>query len=119
MKTIGRLLKFLVLLGNLALLAALSLHVVRGPGAFAVTPKGQLTLLDTYVDTRNWSAADVHDHAAVVTRIVQSGHSALIAHVTNQTTAAVMQPPDADITDALRVPSQLLRAPATTQPAQP
>jgi hypothetical protein len=110
-----------VLVGNLALLAALAVHVVRGPsGKIALIAKSQLTLMDTYVDTRAWSADDLRARPSLVTRIVQSGHGELISHAANSTAAALRQQPDREIGPALAVPTGLLRSGATTQPsAQP
>jgi hypothetical protein len=101
-KALARFLTVLLLLGNLAMLAALSLHVVRAPGQFAVLPKSQLTLLETYVDTREWSAADLHDHVAVVARLVQSGHAAMLSHVTGASAAATQTPTEQKVTDAAK-----------------
>ncbi len=82
MKSIGRLLVGLLLLANLLFLVSLSLHVVRWPGGWAVVSKSQLTLLDTYADTRNWSKDDLAARTSLVSRIVQSGESRTISHVT-------------------------------------
>jgi hypothetical protein len=118
MKAFGRLLLVLVLSGNLALLTALSLHVVRGPsGKVAFIAKSQLTLMDTYVDTRAWSADDLRTRPSLVTRIVQSGHGELIAHAANSTADALQQQPDRDIGPALAVPTGLLSSGATSQPS--
>jgi hypothetical protein len=88
-KLLGRLFVALLLLGNLLLLGGLSVHVVRSPGkAPAVIAKDHLTLVDTYVDTTSWTAADVTNHSNTVTRIVQAGKADCLAHVPGQVSSA-------------------------------
>ena len=71
-----------LLLANLATLSALSLHVVRSPDKMvSVVPKAQLTFVDTFVDTRDWTPLDLVHHAAFVARLNDAGQSQLIAHV--------------------------------------
>ncbi len=65
-------------------LAGLALHVVRTPSAIGLIPKSRLGLTDTYVDTRHWTMADVADHPLVVKRILDSGQSDLLEHVTGE-----------------------------------
>jgi hypothetical protein len=73
-----------LLLGNLAVLSGLSLHVVRSPDkAVSFVPKSQLTFVDTYVDTRNWTPQDVSKHPALVARLTDAGKVGLISHVTD------------------------------------
>ena len=88
MKTLGRLLVALLLLGNLLMLTALSVHVVRSPEKCAVVAKSQLTLMETFVDTRAWTAADLKDHSAVVSRLVQAGKGDLLSHITGDSRSA-------------------------------
>jgi hypothetical protein len=66
-------------------LAALSLHVVRTPTAIGLIPKSRLGVIDTYVDTRHWTMADVADHPLVVRRVLDSGQADLLHHVTGET----------------------------------
>ena len=115
MNAFGRFLVAFLLLANLCLLAALSMHVVRTPGRVGLVAKSQLTLVETVVDTRGWTANDLRVHAPVVTRIVQAGKADLLSHVTDATAGAYLQQPDRDVTQGLAVPSQLLKA----EPAEP
>lgn len=78
MKALGRLLVTLILLGNLLLLGALSVHVVRSGNQVKVVAKDHLTLLDTYHDVSEWSADQVGQHAAFTARLVNSGHGDLL-----------------------------------------
>jgi hypothetical protein len=81
MKFLARLFFVLLLLGNLSFMAALSLHVVRSPGKWAVVTKGQVTLQEWYVDTRNWTTADLREHASAAHDISMAGKGELLAHV--------------------------------------
>ena len=62
-------------------LAALSLHVVRTPTAIGLIPKDRLGITDTYVDTRTWTMKDAADHPAVISRILATGQTDLLRHV--------------------------------------
>jgi hypothetical protein len=70
-------------------LTAAALHVVVVPGedlsrdelSVLVVPKNRITFADTYADTREWSAAEVAEHQALVSRLVEAGHSERLAHV--------------------------------------
>jgi hypothetical protein len=68
-------------------LAAASLHVVRAPGSMCrgyipvnvqLVPKNTLTFTDTWVDTTQWSAADVDAHPAFRDRVRQANKLDLI-----------------------------------------
>ena len=87
MKFIGRLLTFSLLLANLAFLGALSLHVVHGSSGTAVIAKTHLTLVDTCVDTTKWTAADITEHAALVSRISQAGRADLLPKLASASAA--------------------------------
>ena len=90
MKTILRLFVFGLVVAGWAL-AALSLHVVRTPGApkeFIVVPKNRLHYLDTYVDTRAWTIDDVSNHPAVAQRLIDTGKTAALSHVVGSTDAS-------------------------------
>jgi hypothetical protein len=78
MKALGRLLFTLILIGNLLLLAALSVHVVRSGHQVKVMAKDHLTLLETYEDVSGWSADQVGQHAAFTARLINSGHGDLL-----------------------------------------
>ncbi len=82
MKFLTRLLIALFLLGNLLMMGAVSMHVIRTPATFVFVPKSQLTLIETYVDTRNWTATDLKSHPALVQRLAQEGKQDALSHVT-------------------------------------
>ena len=63
-------------------LAAAALHVLVMPGwHIGVVPKSRLTLTDTYVDTRNWTAADVAQHPELVKRLLEAGKADWLSSV--------------------------------------
>ena len=81
MKTLFRLIVLVLLVAGWGL-AALSLHVVRAQGdRIVLIPKQRLSLIDTYVDARQWTIESVGEHAALVERIVQSGKAEQFAYV--------------------------------------
>lgn len=82
MKFLARLMIALFLLGNLLMMGAVSMHVIRTPVTFVLVPKSQLTLVETYVDTRNWTAMDLKSHPALVQRLALEGKQDALAHVT-------------------------------------
>src|SRR5258708_30632504 len=92
MKLFGRFLVGLLLLANLLFLLSLSVHVVRWPGGVALVSKSQLSLVDTYADTRNWSREDLTTRPVLVSRIVQAGQGRTIAHLSTVSTASSDQP---------------------------
>jgi hypothetical protein len=83
MKTLFRTVFCALLLAGWGL-AGLSLHVIRTPTAIGLIPKSRLGVVDTYVDTRHWKMADVADHPLVVKRVLESGQSDLLQHVTGE-----------------------------------
>ena len=85
MKTLGRLLIVLLLAGNILFMAALSMHVVRAPGKFAFAAKSQLTLIDAYVDTTNWSGVELADHPMLVSSLTHAGKMDVLSHITSVT----------------------------------
>ena len=65
-------------------LAALSLHVVRLPEGFiGLLPKDHLTITDTYLDVRPWTAADAPAHPDFVKRIVQANRTEWLKHLSD------------------------------------
>ena len=82
MRSLVRLSIAFFLLANLLMMGAVSLHVIRTPERFEFVPKSQLTLMDTYVDTRIWTANDLKTHAALVQRLAQAGKQDVLSHVT-------------------------------------
>lgn len=65
-------------------LAGLSLHVVRWPGAYVwigIVPKDRLGVFDTYVDVRTWTKDDVTHHSALARRLVEAGKTHWLEHI--------------------------------------
>jgi hypothetical protein len=87
LKTIIRLVVLTLLLVGWSL-AALSLHVVRSPGAITIVPKNRLSVFGCYVDTTKWTLDDVSKNAEVATRLMQTNHADTLAHTTTAATAA-------------------------------
>jgi hypothetical protein len=94
-------------------LAAASLHVVRAPGSMCrgyiplnvqLIPKNTLTFTDTWVDTTQWSAADVDAHPAFRDRLRQANKLDLIQ--------AAMDKPSPSQTQASAAPQSNATAPA-------
>jgi hypothetical protein len=80
MKSLFRLVTLFLLLSGWGLAAA-SLHVVVSPNHLPVfIPKDRMGFHDTYVDTRNWTLADIRAHRDVVLRIAQVGKVDLLSH---------------------------------------
>lgn len=62
------------------------MHVVRAPGGkVAFAAKSQLTLIDAYVDTSDWTAANLADHPGLVAALTRSGKMDVLSHVTSVT----------------------------------
>lgn len=58
------------------LLAVAALHVLVLPGwNFGLVPKDHLSFTDTYVDARNWTAADAAQHPALIKRLIEAGRA--------------------------------------------
>ena len=106
MKSILRLVSLLILLSGWSL-AALSLYGVRTPDGFALVPKNDLGVWDTYADTRNWTLDDVTKHAALAQRIVQSGHAVLLGHIVPGATGGDLE---------RKLNEAIARAPQTQRP---
>ncbi len=122
MKTLIRLIVFLLLVGGWGL-AAMSLHIVRTPTAsreFIVVPKNRIGFHDTYVDTRGWTIDDVPNHKGVVGRMIDTEKYMAIAHVTGETAPAEVQQRLVDALMRARQPSAKA-APVKTSapPAKP
>jgi hypothetical protein len=94
MKSVFRLFVVVLLVAGWAL-AALSLHVVRTPEKIIVIPKNRVGYVDTYVDVRNWTPADVHNHASLAERLVATGRGEVLARIDGTTPAT--QPASAPI----------------------
>ena len=109
----------LLLLGNLALMSALAFHVVWSPAGLAFVPKAQLSLVDTFVNTRHWKPGDLPHHAALVQRLGDADQMNLIEHLfalpvarrANEAPAAHAAPPPA-------APTRTMVLPPATRPTQ-
>jgi len=86
-------------------LAALSLHVVRAQGdKIVLIPKDRLSVQDTYVDARNWTAQDVADHPALIKRILQSGKAEQFTYVTGSDSGDITGMLEQALKDAQNAP---------------
>lgn len=87
MRTLRLVIRILVI-GTLLsgwMLAAASLHVLIMPGfQIGVVPKNRLGFTDTYVDARNWTAADLEQHPDLAKRLVEAGHADWLSSVTGK-----------------------------------
>src|SRR3954447_14442530 len=109
MKTLFRLIVFVLLVAGWGL-AALSLHVVRAQGdRIVLIPKQRLDVTDTYVDARTWTLANVGDHEQLVERIIQSGKADNFAYVVQDPKGDV----ERQLEDALKSAAQEERAPTS------
>ena len=77
-KNTFRVLVFVLLLGGW-LLAASALHVVWTGNKALIIPKNRIGVRETYVSTAAWSADDVANHPALSTRLLDTGHSEVLA----------------------------------------
>jgi hypothetical protein len=106
MKTFFRLVTLGLILSGWGL-AALSLHVIRTPGRLMVIPKDRLGIGDTYVDARNWTVKDLHQHPLVVARLVHLDRSDVLAYAVDPRGGAVQS----QLVDAVQHP---VEAPTTS-----
>jgi hypothetical protein len=58
--------------------AAMSLHVIQTAGGFQFVTKNQLSLVDTFVDARQWSRIDEERHASLYQRLRQLDKLAML-----------------------------------------
>ena len=80
MKKAFRLIVALLLFGGWAL-AASAVHVVVAPGQVVVIPKDHLTMKETIVDARKWTANDAAAHTSVVSRLTATNHADALSHL--------------------------------------
>ncbi|HEX8325674.1 MAG TPA: hypothetical protein VF595_17350 [Tepidisphaeraceae bacterium] len=100
-----RLLRLIVAAFLLAgwLLAASALHVLVLPGwNFGLVPKDHLGFTDTYVDARNWTAADAAQHPALVKRLLEAGRADWLSSVMGTPGESL----DAKLRELLETPPQ-------------
>jgi hypothetical protein len=62
-------------------LAASALHVVISPGQVVVVPKNEVSLRQTFVDTRKWTQTDLEANAPLVERLTITKHAGALAHI--------------------------------------
>ncbi len=65
-------------------LAGLSLHVVRWPGAdvwIGIVPKDRLGAFDTYVDVRAWTKDDISNHSDLARRLIEAEKAHWLGHI--------------------------------------
>jgi hypothetical protein len=98
--------------------AALCLHVIRTPNPndpkesrLVVIPKSRLGITDTYVDARNWTLADVPQHAALVWRVLDAGQADQLKYLTDPKSGDDAQ---TQLTDALTGSHTHFSRPPTT-----
>jgi len=115
MKTLFRLVMFVLLVGGWGL-AASALHLVRTDATnsreYIIVPKNRIGIEDTYVDTRAWTIDDVPSHKSVVNRMIETEKYMAIARVTGEKEPAEVQQRLADA--LLRTPQP--KPEATTTP---
>jgi hypothetical protein len=78
LKLTFRLLVLALLLGGW-LLAASAMHVVWTGNKAVIIPKNRIGVRETYVNTAAWSADDVANHPALAKRLVDTGHTEVLA----------------------------------------
>ena len=118
-RKIFKLLSFVTWVGGWAL-AASALHVVRASDSASagekvvIIPKDRLHFRQTYVDMRNWSAADAANHPQFAARLTAAGKGDLITNLPLARETSASNAPTADTNSSLVVANP---APTTT-PAQ-
>lgn len=69
---------FGVLLGAAAMFIAFKFHVVRTKDDWVFVPKPSASLVDAYVDVREWDTAEWTKHTQLVKALVLTGRSDLL-----------------------------------------
>ena len=78
-------LAFGILLGAAAMFVAFKFHVVRIKDDWVFVPKPSASLVDAYVDVREWDTAEWTKHTQLVKALVLTGHADLVRQaVTNR-----------------------------------
>ena len=76
---------FGVLLGAAAMFMAFKFHVVRTKDDWVFVPKPSASLVDAYVDVREWDTAEWTKHTQLVKALVLTGRADLVRQaVTNR-----------------------------------
>ena len=108
-------------------LAAASLHVVRAPGSMCwgyipaniqLVPKNALSFKEIWVDTTNWSSADVAAHPVFVERLHQANKMDLVKQAMEKPSPAETTASAAPRQDAPAVSNEPTPAPAPAAPPQ-
>jgi hypothetical protein len=71
-------LAFGVLLGAAAMFIAFRFHVVRTNDNWVFVSKPQASLVDAYIDVREWDSAEWMKHTALVKALVRTGQADLV-----------------------------------------
>ena len=69
---------FGALLGAVAMFIAFKFHVLRTKDDWVFVPKPSASLVDAYVDVREWSTADWTKHPQLVKALVLTGHADVV-----------------------------------------
>ena len=78
-------LAFGALLGAAAMFVAFKFHVVRTTDDWVFVPKPSASLVDAYVDVREWDTSEWTKHPQLIKALVLTGHSDLMREsVTNR-----------------------------------
>ena len=97
-------------------LALASLHIVRLPdGMIGVVPKNRLGVTDTYVDVRNWTAADAAKHPDFVKRLLEARKADWLATAVGVPADAL----DAKLNELLTAPAEPTTKPDARVEAKP
>ncbi|MBI1371457.1 MAG: hypothetical protein GC159_01665 [Phycisphaera sp.] len=67
-----------LLIGAGLMYYALGHHFVKASTGSVTVPKASLTLSDTWVDIREWTAADFKEHPEVTKALIDNGHGDLV-----------------------------------------
>jgi hypothetical protein len=105
-KNTFRVVVFVLLLGGW-LLAASALHIVRTGNKAVIIPKNRIGIRETYVNTTTWAADDVANHPTLAKRLVDTGHTEVLA-------AAFKEVPASQLSE--KIDQAIARGP-TTKPS--
>lgn len=69
---------FLLALGGVLTYYGLGHHFIKTKEKAVVVPKAQMALAETFVDIRDWEAADFTEHPRVAKALIDNGHAEVI-----------------------------------------
>lgn len=67
-----------MILGGGLVYGAYQYHLVRTGDQFLLIPKGQVSLVDPYVDVRDWGLSQWQEHPALLEAMRSQGHGDLV-----------------------------------------